>query len=169
MLKTRHFQMSFKLGTADRTGHLQILTCLNIIIIQLFSFALHPKNLGRSSVKHCLSYMLEMDKTVKYLLSWRCYIPIILNFSASIVASIKLFVTVASVLDNSFSGKKKALQQQNNRSSTLTTSWVWAYVPSRSILKAMKHNLKLNGIICHYLLPWKGIPVQFFLLFFVGK
>lgn len=48
---------------------------------------------------------------------------------------------------------KQALQQWNNCGSTLTTSWVWAFVPSRSISKAMKHNLKLNRIICHHLLP----------------
>lgn len=28
----------------------------------------------------------------------------------------------------------------------------------------MKHNLKLNRIICHHLLPWKGTPEQLYLL-----
>lgn len=59
---------------------------------------------------------------------------------------------------------KKALQQWSNCGSTLTTSWIWAFVPSRSITKAMKHNLNLNRIICHYLLPWKGTSGQFYFL-----
>lgn len=51
----------------------------------------------------------------------------------------------------------------------MTTSWFWAYVPSRSISKAMKHILKLNGIVCHYLLPWKGILCRFFFSILCGK
>lgn len=51
----------------------------------------------------------------------------------------------------------------------MTTSWVWAYVPSISILRATKHKLELKGIIYHHLLQWKRTAVQFSLLFFMGK
>lgn len=110
IVKTRHFWMCFKLGTADITGHLQILTCINSNNNLAIQFCHSPKKLGQVSfIKYYFPHMPKMNKIIKILRCQHHYI-LLSNFLASSVVSIKLFITVPSALDNSFfwRGKKKS-------------------------------------------------------------